>query len=125
MPCNNKWYSVAPMPTERYKASATSWNNKVVVAGGLPLSNLRSVQQYDLQTDIWTKMPDLTEERRDFSLVNLDGVLLAIGGNSGYGNKQKSLSSVELFDEGADKWKVTSKLGYGRHAFAAAVFKVN
>ena len=93
------------MHTPRYEASATYWNNTVVVAGGLPECNSRSVQQYDLLSNTWTSMPPLMEERFYFALVNLDGTLLAIGG---YQKKQ----SVERFDVGRNQWELAPPLKF-------------
>jgi len=96
----------------------------VVVAGGVPQCNCRSVQQYDLLTDTWTSMPQLIHARRLFALVNLNGTLLAIGGAGGSEGDSEILSSVELFDEDKQQWKLTTPLTIARYGFAAAVVKV-
>ena len=118
MPANDKWYTLSQMQTARHDASATSWNNTVVVAGGR--SERNSVQQYDLLTNTWTNMPPLIQARTEFALVNLDGTLLAIGG-IGDG---KILSSVEQFDVDTNQWKLTASLNIGRFKFGAAVVHV-
>ncbi len=97
----------------------------MVVAGGAPQCNCRSVQQYDLLTDTWTSMPPLIHARRDFALVNLNGTLLAIGGRGGEEGDYGGYSSVELFDEDKQQWKLTTPLTIARVALAAAVVKVN
>ena len=96
----------------------------MVVAGGVPQCNCRSVQQYDLLTDTWTSMPQLIHARNSFALVNLNGTLLAIGGLGGSEGASKRLSSVELFDEDKQQWKLTTPLTIARFGFAAAVVKV-
>jgi len=121
VPANDKWYTLSQMQTARYAASATSWNNTVVVAGGEPECNLRSVQQYDLLSNTWTNMPPLIQARRDFALVNLDGTLLAIGGR---GDGYKRLSSVEQFDVDTNQWKLIASLKIERSSFGAAVVHV-
>ena len=118
VPANDTWYTLSQMPTARCYASATSWNNTVVVAGGYPECNLKSVQQYDLLTNTWTSLPRLIKGRRGLSLVNLDGTLLAIGGCNTY-------TSVEQFDEDAQQWKLTTPLTFKRRRFAAVVFMVS
>lgn len=92
-----------------------------MVAGGLPNCNLRSVEQYDLSSNSWTSMPQLIEERSQFSLVNLKGILLAIGGRSGDRNL---LNSVERFDVNENKWELATSLLTTRSDFAATTLKV-
>jgi hypothetical protein len=125
VPANDTCYTLSPINTARLQASATSWNNTVVVAGGAPQSNSRSVLQYNLLTDTWTTMPPLIQARRSFSLVNLNGTLLAIGGKGGSEGQDCDLESVELFDEHKQQWELTTPLTTSRWAFAAAVIKVN
>ncbi len=111
------------MHTARYGASATSWNNTIVVAGGRPRRNWKSVQQYDLLRNTWAELPSLTEERTDFSLVNLNGILMAIGG-SNYSYFTSELRSVEQFDVEKQQWCLTTPLLEGRSSFAAASIQV-
>ena len=124
MPANDTVYNRSPLNTARFAASATSWKNRVVVAGGVPQCNSRSVQQYDLLTDTWTSMPQLIHARFQFSLVNLNGTLFAIGGGGGSEGESKALSSVELFDEVQQQWILTTPLNNTRCGFAAAVVEV-
>ncbi len=119
---NDKWYThtLSQLHTARSRASATSWNNTVVVAGGLPACNSRSVQQYDLLSNTWIDLPPMIEEHDLFALVNLDGTLVAIGGG---GNQD--LNKVEQFDVDTSQWKLTASLIEGRYAFGAAVLNVS
>jgi hypothetical protein len=69
-------------------------------------------------------MPQLIHARSAFSLVNLNGTLFAIGGGGGSEGDSVRLSSVELFDDVKQTWKLTTPLIRERFGFAAAVVKV-
>jgi hypothetical protein len=63
---------------------------------------MRSGEKYNPETNTWTHIPDMHNARYLFSMVVIDDMIFAIGGE----NDETSLSSVEYFDDRKNKWFV-------------------
>ena len=71
---------------------------------------LRSVEEYDLETNVWTDLPPLSEPRGRLDVAAIDGKVVAIGGCNG----SSDLSSVEMFDYKTRSWSKISQFPYPR-----------
>jgi hypothetical protein len=117
--CND----VAPLLTARYSTAAATLNGKVVVAGGYDERGtvLDSVEQFDAETNSWTRLPSLLQSRRGHALVAVGSSLLALGGNKA---AFEALSSVERYEADSGQWQQLTPLKFSRSYPAASAFKV-
>jgi hypothetical protein len=84
----------APMPTPRAGLGAALVNGVVVTAGGsIGWGKTNTVELYDVKADRWLRAPPLSQAR-DGVLVNVDGLVYALGG----GGDKGATSVVERFD---------------------------
>lgn len=66
-------------------ASVTLKDGRVLVLGGVNKRVLASVEAYDPMTDKWYRMPDMASPRADFTVVEVDGGLMLLGGSGANG----------------------------------------
>lgn len=104
----------APLPTmnqARCSVGAACVGDKIVVCGGYDRGEcLRTVEQYDPVTDVWTFLPPMQSERGRFDAVVADGKLFAIAGSNG----TNDLATVECYDPQTSKWSSVAPLKLAR-----------
>lgn len=85
----------------RYDYSATTMAGKIYVAGGKADENLclYSVECYDPDEDIWTKVTNMIHARANFALVESKGMLYAMGYHK----------CIERYDPTRDVWTVVRR----------------
>lgn len=85
--------AMPPMNEPRGDAHATIYTNEdtgkkyAIIAGGFTHVNgfcaaMSTVEMFDFEDEIWVKLPDLKEARGDKALVELNGLVYAIGGEA-------------------------------------------
>ena len=89
------WKDVASMNETRVNAACTVFEGRIVVAGGLNGTSLRTVEAYDHLANEWSYMPNMIERGSDHDLVAIKNKLFAMGG-------WKNL--VEVFDSTCKKF---------------------
>ena len=118
------WKSLMDMPTGRFAHSATVFDGKIYVFGGLengygPFSN--SVEVYDPASDTWTKLANMPTPRCHLSTSLLDGKIYAIGGWSNPTDRD-GLKTVEVYDPISDSWVKGTDMPLPRLEFHSCVF---
>ena len=81
----DKWTTKADMPTPRYWFSTSVVDGKIYAiggwGGGTPQHRWYSaVEEYDPETDTWTKKADMPTDRAYLSSSAVNGKIYAIGG---------------------------------------------
>ena len=73
-----------------------------VLGGGQDTSNVyRSTEIYDLESQKWSKGPEMLEKRMSAGVAVQDGKIFVIGGSPGGSDRHKS---VEFFDPSSGRW---------------------
>ncbi len=93
----NGWRVATQMPTARGELGVVVDENRIICAGGRVRNSGISdiVEAFTPSENQWTQLPAMLESRASFSLVNMDGVLLAIGGMSGHRQNGAYSNTVE------------------------------
>ena len=86
------------------KAAGAVHDNKIYVAGGYNYEKVfQSVFCYDPFSNTWTEVASMNKRRRGHSLVNLDGLLYAIGGGN---DDEGFLDNMEFYDPDTNTWEM-------------------
>ena len=97
---NDKWLQLIATKENRYLASCTVFEGKIVVSASksdnVVYRTLNSVEAYDYYENKWTYLPDMIEERYGHASVSMGNKLFVIGG---YKN-----TSCEVFDSFSRKF---------------------
>jgi hypothetical protein len=113
------WSVREPVPTARVVHGVAAADGQVFAAGGFiggaPSAVFESYDP-DPAVDTWTPRPPMLTPRTNGVLVELDGLLYAIGGSS----TSHFLRNVEAFDPRTNQWFARTPMPKGRSAFAAA-----
>lgn len=98
------------MPTARSFFACTAMEGKILVAGGHDHNKnaLRKAEMYDVATDMWESLPDMTLERDECKAACLNGKLTVVSGFSTESQGQ-FLASAESFDPVEKKWEMVDK----------------
>ena len=113
------WEKIASLRSCAPFAGTAVFRDKIVVAGGG--DHVNSVDCYDPSSNKWTSLSPMNQDRFFRSeLVACKGSLYALGGGT---KVQGSLSSVEMLNELAGKWKVVQPMQTPRVDFAAVNYR--
>jgi RHS repeat-associated protein len=104
------------MPTARSGLSAVIANNRIYAVGGYNGNYLKTVEEYDPNTNCWKTRSVMPTARSELSVVNVDGLIYAIGGKN-----SSALSTVEVYDPITNSWTSAANLPTARYALGAAV----
>ena len=118
----DKWTTKADMPTARSWLSTSVVDGKIYAIGGWggggPQHRWYSaVEEYDPETDTWTKKADMPTARAYLSASAVDGKIYAIGGWT----RANTYSSVEVYDPATDRWTKKADMPIGRYHSATSV----
>lgn len=125
-PQNDSWIGLAPLRVPRYEFGICVLDQKVYVIGGIetdvrPDFTIRkhesSVECWNPDTNTWTSLERMNENRSTLGVVVLAGELYALGGYDG----QSYLQSVEKYIPKIRKWEPVAPMTTTRSCFAAAV----
>lgn len=94
----NTWEIVESMNVCRANAAVTVLNGYIYIAGGLNKHGyaISSVELYDPQTDEWTQLPPIPQDKTEHTVFELSGILHAIGGYD---------TAIRKFDPFKNCWK--------------------
>jgi hypothetical protein len=111
----NVWFSMAPMPTARYRLAAATVNGKIYAIGGYNGGYLNTVEVYDPSANTWSTAPPMPTARYELAAAVVNGKIYAIRGyNGGY------LNTVEVYDPSTNTWSTAAPMPTARGALAAA-----
>ena len=126
-PSINAWTRKTDMPTGRGFLSTSVVNGKIYAIGGNSGPNvwgttLATVEEYNPETDTWTKKSDMTNPRDGFSTNVVNGKIYAIGGSvvKSFENGN-TLISVEEYDPVTNTWTMKADMHRGRDMFTTVV----
>ncbi len=112
-PCTTRWTKHPIAPLRMSLQLETLSDGTIVAAGG---DATGSVGRFDSSTNQWTSLPTMTERRKNFELVRLQGeALLAVGGNSTY-ERDESIpaQSAEILNPDSPSWLQTPFMAISR-----------
>ena len=94
---DNHWRRVTGMKEARADAACAVFEERIIVSGGWDTNgdDLKTVESYDVITDEWSSMPNMTDSKVQHSLVALKNKLYAIG---------RGTDTCEFFDNCCKKF---------------------
>lgn len=116
---SSSWEFVTPLSIERSGVDAALMDDGFIYAVGGQDANknvLATAERYDPLADSWSAIAPMNQSRYVHEVINVDGLLYAIGGNDGKG----AIASVEVYDPTLNEWSVLPSLNVGRHQFGTA-----
>ena len=119
-----KWELMAPMPKSRHDFAAVSFKEAVYVIGGRNDDGkaLKSVLEYDPDSNIWDEVEEMENERCSHSACVLLDMIYVFGGIST--DTQKEVFDIEYYDPVENKWDSLNKtLGQKLHEHASLAIK--
>jgi len=79
-----------------------------------------SIERYDLLTNSWSHVANLSGHRLQFGVALLDGKIVVVGGRDGL----KTMNIVESFDFNTKSWNSLPSMTTPRHGLGIIYFKV-
>jgi N-acetylneuraminic acid mutarotase len=117
------WTKRADMPTARYDFATSVVNGKIYAIGGgvsfYTKTGLKTVEEYDPQSDTWTRTRDMPTGRQAFSACAVNGRIYAVGGI--VSPPGPGLSVVEEYDPATDIWTKKANMPTARAGVVTAV----
>lgn len=102
---------LCPMPSARASMGTAVMNGKLYVLGGYDRGEcLKTVDTYDLQSNVWSSVAPMTVPRGRFDVAQLQGKLYACGGSNG----TSSLRTAECYDMETNTWTKLPDMKYER-----------
>ena len=98
------WKRCAKLPIKLSKGKTTVINSKVYCGGG-EVNDEPIIYCYDPSQDMWTTLPPLPVSF--FGLGQVNGELIAVGGQKKLLHKLEESNAVYTYDERLEKWKQT------------------
>ncbi|CAH1785499.1 unnamed protein product [Owenia fusiformis] len=109
---------LAPMSSPRCSVGVCVYNGHLVAVGGYDRGEcLATVEQYDIQANIWSPLKSMKNPRGRFDVGLLDNKLFAIGGSNGH----SELRSAEMYDFGSAAWEPIADLSLEKSSAGVGV----
>ena len=121
---NDSWKTVSPLPQPLHHTAASSSNGKIYVVGGYTNNNwLPSAKLfiYSPNNDTWREGPPMPTARGALTVVFLDEILYAIGGEG----ESRIMDINEAYNLKTNNWISKSPMPTPRHHAASAVVDGN
>ncbi len=107
------------MPTARHDFGIAVLNNLIYIAGGQDQGYAlgsgaahNNLEVYDPSQDSWTELAPMPTARYFLNLYVMNGLLYAVGGNTGTLSSPNYISVVEVYDPVANQWSTINSLPY-------------
>lgn len=110
---------LAPLPTPRDHLAAVAVDGRIFALGGRAGGNLRDVEIYDLESDAWSRGPDLLVARSGITAVLLGDALHVAGGEDF--TTGRTIGAHERLDLGTMRWSPLPDLPTPRHGLGSGV----
>jgi N-acetylneuraminic acid mutarotase len=120
-PADNRWRSLAPMPTPRNSAAGVSVNGVLYVLGGRTVAggNTDAVEVYDPLADRWAEASPMPKAQGGLAAAVLNGKIYAFGGEYfGTGGSGVFAEAWE-YNPDTDKWRAVAAMPRRRHGLGA------
>ena len=110
MAAENSWFTMSPMPTERFSFGVAVVNDKIFAIGGALASELGELtaanEAYDPATNTWTKRAPMPTPRYGFAVTTYENMIYVFGGgtNESYTNK------TEVYDPATNTWETKASM---------------
>lgn len=106
------FYTVIPhMSSPKCATGTGNFDGRLLVCGGYDRGEcLRTVEEYNPDTNTWIEQPHMRQCRGRFDLTVLDGKAYAVGGCDG----SRELSTVEVLGKNSKKWSTVAPLPLAR-----------
>lgn len=119
-PKHNQWTQLPQMNLARSDASATVFEGRIYIAGGLNDQVMEnSVEMFNPTDNSWTFIQPMSSARTSFSLCAYGNCLYALGGNNGF----ERLATVEKYDFLTRLWTQVESMVSRRSTFTACVLE--
>ncbi|MCO5556913.1 hypothetical protein L7F22_010468 [Adiantum nelumboides] len=101
----SRWRCGTAMPNARSFFACAEIGGKVVVAGGHDGNKnaLKSAEMYDVVSDMWESLPDMSQERDECKAACFEGKLVVLSGFC-TDSQGQFMASAESLDLGERKW---------------------
>jgi kelch-like protein 10 len=102
------WRDLAPLHVHRGFVSSALLGRHIYALGGVGVNKrvLKSVEQYDIEQNLWTTIEPMNEKRAQACATSIKDKLFVMGG----WNEQDWLSSVESYDTSTNQWTILSPM---------------
>lgn len=106
------FYTVIPhMSSPKCATGTGNFSGRLLVCGGYDRGEcLRTVEEYNPETNTWIEQPPMRHARGRFDLTVLSGKAYAIGGCDG----SRELNTVEVLEVNSKKWSSVANLPLAR-----------
>lgn len=122
-PATGQSVDTGPLTQRRsHHGAALLPDGTVVVAGGqIGSSVLRSAERFSLDAGSFLPLSDLATSRTDFTITEVAGQAVVVGGSSTAGSSHTPLASVEVLPADAGAWVAGPSLSTARYGHTASV----
>jgi serine/threonine-protein kinase PknK len=123
---NKSWKKAAPIPVQRWFATAVAWKGKALVFGGMDADGNHSnrIDAYDPKLNQWIVFGRLPESISRAAALVSRGKLLVSGGYNGSNDRQAQNSSALLqYDEATRTWQALPPMATARHGHCLVEFQ--
>ena len=120
-PSDNRWRSLAPMPTPRNSTASAVVNGVLYVIGGRTVSdgNLDTVEVYDPLADRWERARPMPKAQGGLAAAVLNGKIYAFGGEYFTPRPGGVFAESWEYDPDTDQWRAIAAMPRRRHGLGA------
>jgi Kelch motif protein len=125
-PATDTWSYKTPMTYPRFDAGGAVAGSILYVVGGFFLNHFTedfgvpTLEAYDPRSNRWTKKTDMPTARFSLGAAAVDGILYAMGGDTGKNGPDPILGTVEAYDPVTNTWTTKAPMPTPRSNFAVA-----
>jgi len=125
------WRHMTSLHSYTHHHGVAWMNGKLYVVGGAVYDSCQpdqlgsatsSVQMFDPETNMWSRLADMKESRAYVGVTCHDGYLYAIGGED---DNRRKLNTIEKYDPLLDSWSYVARMPGGGRIGAACVIHNN
>jgi hypothetical protein len=115
-PETKHWKNCASMNVPRFRHELVALNDSIYAIGGCDRlgSSFKTVETFNPKLNCWTSVASLVHPRRDFAAGILQGMMFVFGGGG--------TTSIEQYNQDANKWTVIGNLNKRWSNFRCAAF---
>ena len=125
-PAKNSWERLADMKVARAGISVSVVDKKIYAIGGFATQWTWGtagvvVEEYNLDTNAWTRKTDMPEKIGDYCAVVLDNKIFVLGGCNDDESLSPALNTVKIYDPVTEHWSDRADMKVARSMFASCV----
>jgi len=120
-PSDNRWRSLAPMPTPRNSSAGVTANGVLYVIGGRTVSdgNTSVVEVYDPLADRWEQARPMPKAQGGLAAALMNGKIYVFGGEYFGASGSGVFAESWEYDPDTDKWRAIAAMPRRRHGLGA------